>query len=123
MTQSSSPICPHLGLAGDRTVVRTTPDAGHRCYPQTPPGSPDHGHQGSYCLAAGHTGCRLYVAPAPDDAESRLSQAQGQSRGKRRNRVWLWVILAVLVLAVFLIPHSVLGSELDGTSGLATYPQ
>ena len=47
MTQSSSPICPHLGLAGDRTVVRTTPDAGHRCYAQTPPGSPDHGHQGS----------------------------------------------------------------------------
>ena len=70
MTQSSSPICPYLGLAGDRTVVRTTPDAGHRCYAQTPPGSPDHGHQGSFCLAAGHTGCSLYVAPASDDADS-----------------------------------------------------
>ena len=100
MTQSSSPICPHLGLAGDRTVVRTTPDTGHRCYAQTPPGSPDHGHQGSFCLAARHTGCPLYVAPAPDDADARLRHTRRQAPAKRRSRAWLWGILAVLLLVV-----------------------
>ena len=100
MTQSSSPICPYLGLAGDRTVVRTTPDAGHRCYAQTPPGSPDHGHQGSFCLAAGHTGCPLYVAPASDDAESSGNDGQRQSPARRRSLLWLWVLLAVLLLVV-----------------------
>ena len=100
MTQSSSSICPYLGLAGDRTVVRTTPDAGHRCYAQTPPGSPDHGHQGSFCLAAGHTGCPLYVAPVSDDANSSQRDGQRQSPAKRRSLVWLWALVALLLVVV-----------------------
>jgi hypothetical protein len=100
MTQSTSPICPHLGLAGDRTVVRTTPDAAHRCFAQTPPGAPDLGHQAGFCLAAGHTGCPFYVAPAPDETGLGLRRSAAATSGRRSRRAWLWAILALLVLAV-----------------------
>ncbi len=100
MTQPTSTICPHLGLAGDRTVVRTVPDTNHRCYAQTPPGSPDHGHQGSFCLAAGHTGCPFYVAPGSEDVVSRPQKKRVKSSAKRRSLVWLWGIVAVLLLVV-----------------------
>ncbi len=45
-----------------------------------------------------------------------------KNRGERQSRKWIF-IAAVLMLAVYLIPHSVLGSEIDYTKLEGTIPQ
>ena len=101
MTQPTSPICPHLGLTGDRTVVRTVPDSGHRCYAQTPPRSPDLGHQGGFCLGPGHSACPFYIVPRPD--ETTPPPARRRTEAGRARRAGLWALLALVLVAMIAV--------------------
>ena len=125
MTQPSSSICPHLGLAGDRTLVRTLPDANHRCYARTPPGVPDTGHQIAWCLTPQHAGCPYYVASEPDAGPRPPAAAAPRPR-----RVWLWGAAAALLLILAAVygwdtlrparSPAAPGSPAEATTGVGT---
>ncbi len=57
------PVCPHLGLADDRTIMLIGPSQSHRCYAQPSPVCPDSDRQGNYCLSTSHVTCPLYRDP------------------------------------------------------------
>lgn len=97
MTQTQT-ICPFLGLAGDRTLVRSGPDTAHRCYAQQPAGAPDLPYQAAICMGEAHGGCPFFLAPAlplaPPPARTRAAELVG------RYRLLLWGALAALLIAV-----------------------
>ncbi len=93
-------VCPHLGLAGDRTLVRSQPDAAHRCYAQAGEPSPDLAYQAAYCMTDVHAGCPFFQAPAapppppPPAGPKRFTLLALSRRGV------MWGALAVLLVAV-----------------------
>lgn len=101
MTQT---LCPYLGLAGDRTTTRTLPDSSHRCYAQDPAGSPDTGYQAAVCLAAAHTGCPFFAAPAaPAPAPEPRRKRPVPAADWRRYLPWAALgLLLVTVAAVYI---------------------
>jgi LysM repeat protein len=56
------PVCPLLGLAGERRVVIDGADAAHRCHAEEPPGPIDRATQVQLCLTAAHERCERYTA-------------------------------------------------------------
>lgn len=98
MTQSNL-FCPYLGLAGDRTLVRSAPDAAHRCYAQAGEISPDLAYQASHCMTDMHAGCPFFQTPAaqPTSPSARSKRAALPARFRRG---LLWAALAVLLVAV-----------------------
>jgi len=103
MTQPTPATCPHLGLASDRTLARTQPDAAHRCYAQTPPAAPDEAQQIAFCLSAEHPSCPFYVE-VEDKAEVKDKVEAGSRSSFRR---WLafvpWLALALLAIVVVFV--------------------
>ena len=99
MTELTPNICPHLGLASDRTLTRTAPDDWHRCYAQTPPVAPHVDHQRALCLSTTHSGCPSYVAPPAADA----LHAAVPKPVPRWLRVLPWAALAVMLLVVTVV--------------------
>lgn len=99
MTQPTPNLCPHLGLAGDRTVVRTQPNVGHRCYAQTPPAGADAEQQTAFCLTDRHPACPFYREVAAEVAPAR--------RSDRPWPAWLrfvpWIVLALLLIGVAVV--------------------
>jgi hypothetical protein len=96
-------VCPHLGLAADRTVARSEPDAGHRCYVLQPPSAPETAYQREHCLVSAHTGCPFFIS-----AEMSHNAAAPTPLPKPTPRAsWLrllpWIVIAVLLLAVVLV--------------------
>ena len=91
-------FCPYVGLASDRTLVRIGPDTAHRCFAQTPPGSPVQAHQATYCLGGGYATCPLFTTPQSPPLAAPPAPAPGPGVSRR------WSVLApVLVAAVLLI--------------------
>jgi hypothetical protein len=111
MTQPAPTTCPHLGLASDRTLVRTQPDAAHRCYAQTPIAAPDEMHQAAFCLSVAHPSCPHYVeveADAPSEAAVEdVKEARRRRGGASRLGRWLafvpWIALALLLIVVAVV--------------------
>lgn len=102
---TSPAFCPYLGLAGDRTLIRTDPDQLHRCHAQTPPGAPDDDFQRAFCLTDAHISCPFYAQPkrqaAAVVAEPKAAQpsvAPMMSPSWRRYAPWaaLAIVLAVI---------------------------
>jgi hypothetical protein len=94
-TPPTNAFCPYLGLAGDRTVTRTVPDTGHRCYARTPPGSPDEAHQNAFCLSSAYGACPFFRAP-----EARSQAADTRAPAGRRVP---WVTLALIAVPLILL--------------------
>lgn len=90
------PICPYLGLANDRTLVRSAADRAHRCYAQPPGAAPDLDYQAAACLSPAHTDCPFYQAPV---------QPPPPPARKRRDRTALlpWAALAALFVVVVVV--------------------
>jgi hypothetical protein len=92
------PSCPFVGLAGDRTLLRSVPDDAHRCYALEPPGSPDGEYQKGFCLSRKHTQCPFYQSP--EATNSLIAEADGGA-GASGARRWLpilaWFLLVVLI--------------------------
>jgi hypothetical protein len=100
MTQPTPDLCPYLGLASDRTVTRTQPDAAHRCSAQTPSAAPDAEHQAAFCLSASHPSCPFYVPPATRNPQPAIRNPQDAIRAWLRFLPWLALALLVIAVAV-----------------------
>ncbi len=100
MTQSIVTVCPHLGLADDRTVSRMQPDAGHRCYAQIPPAAVDADHQAAFCLATDHTACRFYAPPADRHPPAEAHNPPPLLASWLRFVPWIVLILLLVVVGV-----------------------
>jgi hypothetical protein len=96
-------VCPHLGLVTDRSVARSEPDTGHRCYVQQPISAPEMVYQREHCLVSAHTGCPFYVAAE----KSRIAAAPAPLPKPNPRARWLrllpWIVIALLLLAVALV--------------------
>ncbi len=102
MTQPNA-FCPFLGLAGDRTLVRSAPDAAHRCYAQQPLGAPDIAYQAAVCMAGAHADCPFFRAPAPSGPPPGPASRKQPAQPAGRYRLLLWGALAVLLIAVIAV--------------------
>ena len=104
-TQSVPITCPHLGLAADRTVFRIQPDAAHRCYAQTPLGTPDTVQQTAFCLTRDHPACPFNGrTPAPS------SRSTAPKVPKPSAPTWLqwlrflpWVVLGIALVVIAVV--------------------
>jgi hypothetical protein len=99
MSEARGIICPQLGLLDDRTVSQTTPTTAHRCYAQTPPGTPEPAYQSSRCLNSSHTGCPFYT-PVRAPAAGAAPPARRAPRGVNWRSIVPVAVVAVLLLAV-----------------------
>ncbi|NOZ28717.1 MAG: hypothetical protein GXP39_11795 [Chloroflexi bacterium] len=97
MPRIAPSTCPHLGLVSDRTLAWAAPDAAHRCYAQTPPGTPDESHQQAYCLARAHTDCPYYVSP------EEINPQTPPTRRRPQAFTFLAALLAVFIAAAVLV--------------------
>jgi len=85
--------CPHLGLAYDRSLLRTEPDGDHRCYAQLPPAPIDLAHQEAYCLTAEHVNCPFYIHPVGTEGP------EGEEEDVRAwQKAYLGIIGVILVV-------------------------
>jgi len=91
------PVCPHLGLSSDPSLIRTEPDEAHRCYAQIPPGEPDQERQQAYCFGSEHVNCPFYIAPRPEDSAIEL---EDDIEFEGRNP---WQLLYIAALGVALL--------------------
>ena len=94
-------VCPHLGLQGDRTVARSAPTAGHRCYARSPLFAPDDAHQLTHCLGGRHAQCPYY-------RELHFADRLATDRDRRLpSSAWRWVgiafVTALLAMSVLLV--------------------
>ncbi len=107
MTVTAVSICPHLGEQRDPSVTHSQPDAGHRCFAQTPPGTPDLSYQELHCLSAEHVACAYYRETDPVRAGEEPAPSRVRKHRSRRSRneipSWLWGLLAVLAAGVIFI--------------------
>jgi dipeptidyl aminopeptidase/acylaminoacyl peptidase len=122
MTESVPTICPHLGLSGDRTVIRTQPDVAHRCYARVPPASPDEAHQRAFCMVPAHVGCPYYRAPEPTLAagEPRVAPETAPPRGRPgwRRLALLSMPLVLLFVVAFVYGRDLLQPPVSSGAGL-----
>jgi hypothetical protein len=95
--------CPYLGLAGERTVILTHPDRGHRCYAVEPPDPLDLDHQERYCLTAEHPTCPLYRPFDAGAAPAASAQRGKAGAGPRWLTYGLVAVLALLLIAVIAV--------------------
>ncbi len=112
-------ICPHLGLAGDRTLIRTGADARHRCYVQTPPASIDADHQLHFCLGGEHTQCPFY-RPVAADPNLPPSTSNLQRGFQRWQLVYGALIVIALLVVAFVYGRALLKPVAPATGGTAT---
>ncbi|MCO6452369.1 MAG: PD40 domain-containing protein [Caldilineales bacterium] len=102
----STSICPHLGLSGDRTLLRSGPDERHRCYAQTPPGEPELKHQEWFCFSSDHVRCQFYVAPTEPVADAEVAEP-GRALGRM---VYLIAIVAAVAIIATVYGRSLLSA-------------
>ena len=91
-------VCPYLGLSDDSETALYYPSSLNHCHRAKPATPVKSAYQGSCCLTATHSECRVYQQepgiPLPPDLRNR----QHGSAQRKRSKVLFWVILFVLVI-------------------------
>jgi hypothetical protein len=99
-------VCPYLGLRDDPETALYYPSPLNHCYRAKPATPVKSEYQGTCCLTATHSECRVYQKdpgfPLPPDLRNR----QHGSAQRKRSKVRLWVILFVLVVIGLMVWQS-----------------
>lgn len=96
-----------MGLAGDRTLIRTGPNVDHRCYSQHPAAAIDVEHQLNFCFAAGHDKCPFYRPEGISDPVGDLSAMPLQGF-QRWQLAYAGVIVVALLAVAFVYGRALL---------------
>jgi hypothetical protein len=96
-------VCPYLGLAQDRDVHFSYPEAAHGCFAANRATSIGLEHQSDFCLTKEHPTCPRFVEPSPDElaTPTTLSVAtETEISHPARFPLWAVVVIAMINLLV-----------------------
>jgi hypothetical protein len=106
---NSGPVCPYLGSKEDQETAFCYASSLNFCYRAKPATPIKSAYQGTCCLTATHSECRVYQKepglPLPVDLRYRQ---QRDAKGKQ-SRVYMWMILCAIVIIGLLIGQSLSG--------------
>lgn len=120
-------VCPYLGLREDPSLIAARPTSAHTCHSGAPrqPLSPEH--QRNYCMTAAYGRCAAYVAPL--EAGQQIQRERGSARQKTRQRTlrdrniyFLYIILGLVILALFALNAVWIVAPMIGSSSVVGSP-
>jgi hypothetical protein len=97
-------VCPYLGLAQDRDVHFSYPEAAHRCFAAKRATSIELEHQSAFCLTKEHPTCPRYVQPSPDElATPTTLSAAAEAEISHSARFPLWAVGVIAIINLLVI--------------------